>query len=129
MTISGLSALLGPGGTYTLKALQGSDNATGFANVLIYQGADTSGALLTTLTNPTASATATELFGDSITSIPLTADTITLVGTGRVGDIRSTLSSVIVETVPEPASGLLIMMTGTWFFGLSRSRRPPQAQA
>ncbi|MFD0893311.1 autotransporter-associated beta strand repeat-containing protein [Luteolibacter ambystomatis] len=99
VTIHGLSSLLGPGEAYSIKGMQGSDNATGFQPLKIYQGTDNSGTLLATLTNPTTSGGGAT-YGDTIVSSRLTADTITIRGVSRSGSIRSTLAGLIIETLP-----------------------------
>lgn len=108
VTIHGLSTLFGGG--YSITALQATNDAyddTGFANVLIYAGVGKAGTLLATLSdgNPLPiDASGDGIYGDTNASSLLTADTITIVGAPRNGDIRSTLAGLAIQSVPEPST-------------------------
>ncbi|MCW1915809.1 autotransporter-associated beta strand repeat-containing protein [Luteolibacter sp. GHJ8] len=99
VTLHGLAGILQPGETYRIKAIQSSDGATGFGPVKIYAGAGTGGTLLSTLTNP-ATGTGGALYGVTINSSRLSGDVITIKGDPRAGNVRGTLSGLIIETLP-----------------------------
>ncbi len=100
VTLHGLTSLLAPGEFYRIQALQSSDDATGFADVKIYQGTTNAGTLLGTLSNPTTGSGA--LYGNTIQSGLLSDAEITIVGNARSGSIRSTLAGLIITTVAAP---------------------------
>ncbi|MFD0893312.1 hypothetical protein KBB96_17955 [Luteolibacter ambystomatis] len=104
VTIHGLSSILAPGEGYRIRAMQSaSGGAPGLAPVNVYEGADTTGTQLAKLTNP-AVGNGDYVYGDTISSSVLTADTITIKGDPRNGPIRSTLAGLVIETFPLPTA-------------------------
>ncbi len=124
VTIHGLSSFLGAGETYSIKALQSTDELdASFGNVFIYQGTGTSGPLLATLSNTGIFFFPADagVYGDTNDSPQLTADTITIVGEPRVGARRSTLAGLAIQSVPEPST--LLLLLGGCALQLRRRRR------
>ena len=115
VTIHGLSSILASGESYRIRALQGSDNATGFQPVKVYAGTDTTGTLLATISNSTTGSGGS-LYGDTDESIWLTTDTITLVGLPRSGTLRSTLAGLVIDS-GVPVTGTVVWdgdVNSTW---------------
>jgi len=101
VTIKGLTNFLPAGQQYRVRALQSSDNATGFIPMTVYQGENTAGPVVATLTNP-VTGSGGSLFGESNYSGALTADAITLKPAARAGTLRATLAGVVIEVMPPP---------------------------
>jgi len=112
VTVKGLAGFLPPGQLYRVRALQSSDNATGFAPITIYQGPDITGTVLGTLVNPVTGSGA--LFGESAYSTGLSADVITFKPSARSGSIRATLSGLVFDMVPPPADHFFNAGTPTY---------------
>lgn len=114
LTIAGLSAWLSsvPGATgYTIQLVQSSDNAAGFTDSPVFDS--DGGALLGTLINST---TGSGAIGGATDALTLSSDTLFVDPNIRAGSARGTISAVILTSVPEPSSSVLLGLGGLALF-------------